>query len=320
MLVKRANSLLTYAPTGHYKTTNVGRFARYEYERTGKRTRLISADGGGWAPCQAEIDVGIIEPLRIVEADQPLPLLRKLSQGYWPNEAGNTLTLAGLDDVGAYAIEGIQSISTLLLRYIVASGRKISQEVIGLFQEKINVDNKDVNVSFGAASPSHYGLVQNEVLQLIANFRALPVDRVLFTSAEAKGKDDINDNSTVYGPASIGKALTDKLPFEFGDLLHFSSVPVGNTGKMEVRCYLVAHPDLQTKIIWPAKPRLQPSQLKAFDKLYPEGYYVLTPERGIEEFLRFQDESREGLAQDARMWKASIDAARGQQAEEVSNG
>lgn len=312
MLIKRANSILVYAESGRYKTSNVGRFARYEYERTGKKTRLISADGGGWQPLQSEIDAGIIEPLRVVEAENPLPLLRKLSQGYWPNEDHTSLVLGGLDDVGAYAVEGVSSLCTILLRNIVASGRKISQEVVGGFSEKINVDNKEVMVSFGNPSPSHYGFTQNEVLQLIANFRALPVDRVLFTSLEAKGKDDINDNSTVYGPAATGKALTDKLPPEFGDLIHFSGVQVGNN--LEVRCYMRAHPDTQTKILWPAKPRLQPSQLEAFDKLYPEGYYVLTPQRGIEEFLRFQDESREETAKAAREWKEAVDSRRGQQA------
>jgi hypothetical protein len=308
MLIQRANTILVYGETGTFKTSNVGRFARYIYEKTGKPTRLVSADGGGWMPVQAEIDAGIIQALRIVEAEQPLPLLRKLGQGYWPVDG--RLVLGGLEDVGAYAVEGLTSIPMLLLRHLVKTGRKVSEEVIGKFTESIEVDGKKVEESFSAPSRSHYGFIQNFVLDMLASFRALPVERVLFTAHEGKGSDDIT-NQMVYGPATVGKAITDRLPSEVGDLLHFYAVPVGTPkSRLEVRCYLDKHPDTQTQILWPAKTRLQPEQLAEFTSKWPDKYFPLTLEQGIEAYLRFQDETRRTTGATAADWKASIDAKR----------
>lgn len=308
MLIQRANTILVYGETGTFKTSNVGRFARYMYEKTGKPTRLVSADGGGWMPVQAEIDAGIIDALRIVEAEQPLPLLRKLGQGYWPVDG--RLQLQGISEVGAYAVEGLTSIPMLLLRHLVKTGRKVSEEVIGKFEEEIEVDGKKVKESFSAPSRSHYGFIQNFVLDMLASFRALPVERVLFTAHEGKGSDDIT-NQMVYGPATVGKAITDRLPSEVGDLLHFYAVPIGVAGaksKLEVRCYLDKHPDTQTQILWPAKTRLQPEQLPEFNKQWPERCFPLTLDQGVEAYLRFQDEAR--IKATAQEWKASIDKSR----------
>jgi hypothetical protein len=308
MLIQRANTILVYGETGTFKTSNIGRFARYMYEKTGKPTRLVSADGGGWMPVQAEIDAGIIDALRIVESEQPLPLLRKLGQGYWPVDG--KLQLADLSSIGAYAVEGLTSIPMLLLRHLVKTGRKVSEEVIGKFEEEIEVDGKKVKESFSAPSRSHYGFIQNFVLDMLASFRALPVERVLFTAHEGKGSDDIT-NQMVYGPATVGKAITDRLPSEVGDLIHFYAVPVGsaNTAKrLEVRCYMDKHPDTQTQILWPAKTRLQPEQLSEFNAKWPDKYFPLTLDQGIEMYLRFQDEARTKAT--AVEWKASIDQAR----------
>jgi len=280
------------------------------YEKTGKPTRLVSADGGGWMPVQAEIDAGIIEALRIVEAEQPLPLLRKLGQGYWPIDG--KLQLSDLSGVSAYAVEGLTSIPMLLLRHLVKTGRKVSEEVIGKFEEEIEVDGKKVKETFSAPSRSHYGFIQNFVLDMLASFRALPVERVLFTAHEGKGSDDIT-NQMVYGPATVGKAITDRLPSEVGDLLHFYAIPSVQAGgpakgRLEVRCYMDKHPDSQTQVLWPAKTRLQPEQLGEFATRWPDRSFPLTLTSGIEQYLRFQDEGVAGAT--AREWKASVDKAR----------
>lgn len=310
MLIKRANTILVYGESGTFKTSNIGRFARYIYEKTGKPTRLISADGGGWMPVQAEIDAGIIDALRIVEAEQPLPLLRKLGQGYWPSDG--RLQLQGLDEVGAYAVEGLTSIPMLLLRHLAKTGRKVAEEVVGRFEEEIEVDGRKTKEVFSAPARSHYGFIQNFVLDMLANFRALPVERVLFTAHEGKGSDDVT-NQTIYGPATVGKAITDRLPSEVGDLLHFYAAPVAVTGgksRLEVRCYMDKHPDTQTSIIWPAKTRLQPEQLTEFRGKFPEACFPLTLEQGVETYLKFQDESRSTGGATAATWKASIDERR----------
>ena len=60
------NTMVLYGPTGSRKTSQIGEFAKYIYEKTGKITRLVSCDGGGWAPIQDLINAGIIEAWRIL--------------------------------------------------------------------------------------------------------------------------------------------------------------------------------------------------------------------------------------------------------------
>jgi len=60
-------------------------------QETGKATLLFSLDGGGWGPMEPEIRGGIILPYR-GNTQVPLPVLRKISQGYWPEDSGETET------------------------------------------------------------------------------------------------------------------------------------------------------------------------------------------------------------------------------------
>src|SRR5712664_596051 len=56
---------LLYGESGVGKTENLGLAALYVWEKYGKISRLVSADGGGWKPLQPYIDLGIIVPLSI---------------------------------------------------------------------------------------------------------------------------------------------------------------------------------------------------------------------------------------------------------------
>src|ERR1700678_1774529 len=71
-----ARSGCLYGSTGTYKTTAIAHFSRYIAETTGKATLLLSADGGGWTPCDEEIAVEMIRPYRLdVGHDRFLPSL-----------------------------------------------------------------------------------------------------------------------------------------------------------------------------------------------------------------------------------------------------
>src|SRR6266566_2598144 len=61
------NTMVLYGPTGSRKTSQIGEFAKYIYEKTGKITRLVSTDGGGWAPIQDLINAGVIDAWRLVD-------------------------------------------------------------------------------------------------------------------------------------------------------------------------------------------------------------------------------------------------------------
>src|ERR1035441_1679943 len=92
-----ARSGCIYGSTGSRKTSQVKWFARYIADTTGKATLLLSMDGGGWSPCQPEVDAGMIVPFFCDPSFVPLPTLRRISQGYWPKD---TLAPAQQVDIG----------------------------------------------------------------------------------------------------------------------------------------------------------------------------------------------------------------------------
>ena len=128
-----ARSGCIYAPTGAWKTTQIKWLAHYIAAKTGKATALLSTDGGGWAPCQPEIDAGMIKPFYCDPAIAPLPTLRKISQGYWPEDASVPANLVNLvpmnwNEVGAVAFEGWTSAGAVGMRYLPDKGINVGGE------------------------------------------------------------------------------------------------------------------------------------------------------------------------------------------------
>src|SRR5262249_60698279 len=82
------NTLLIYGATGTGKTREIGALALDVWKRYGKKTRLISADGGGWGTIQDYVDAGLIAPINISDAATPLTLLRRLRRGDSPPDGG----------------------------------------------------------------------------------------------------------------------------------------------------------------------------------------------------------------------------------------
>jgi hypothetical protein len=299
--VPRAKTHLTYGETGTFKTSQVGIFARYIWRKYRKRTRLISADPGGWAPIEPEIQAGIVDPYLVVGLKEPLPTLRKFSLGFWPKKSDD-MTKAVMeetktwDDIGAYAIEGLTSISDLYMSNLR------TKKTGG---EDTTVDLTIEGEKFAGNNRSHYNFVQNEVLDLSKRFGALPVHNILWTAHEGKGEDE-GTREPIRGPQLAGKAATAKVPSWFGDCIHFESYPEevevestdpsGKKFKSKqlrslVRAYFTRHPDPKfPNISYPAKPRVPPSQALEMFKKYPGGYFVLQPSSGIDEYLEFEDE------------------------------
>jgi len=297
-----AASILAYGSTGTLKTTNVGAFAKYVYETTGAPTRLVFADNGGWEPIQPYIDAGIILPYRLRDNPTLLEQIRLVMKGHWPDVNGVFGKEPNLDNVGANAAEGLTSISMLVLRHLVGKGQKISEDIVGQFREG--------NEVFGAAGRSHYGFVQQFILDFIGAFSTLPTlsKRVMFTAHEGKGQDS-QTRQTVYGPAAVGQAITDKIPFFVGDLLHFeTSVIDPKKNLTAVRGYFKPHADADLQsIIWPAKARLPFDLVEDFQKKWPEGYIDLTKET-LYDYLKFMDSVRLKSANSIMQWKEQLTA------------
>ncbi|MGC1474524.1 MAG: hypothetical protein WA804_01685 [Terriglobales bacterium] len=327
-----ARSGVIYGDTGTFKTTAIAHLARYVADKTGKCTLLFSADGGGWGPCQEEVEAGMIRPYRCDTATIPLPILRKVSQGYWPSNPAET-DIAKVDfkpvpweEVGAVAIEGFTSIGTMLMRHAADKNLKTGEEGTTPFSMPIMVNGEIRYETFAGNSRGHYNFVQNQLYGLTMNFISWPVEYVLFTGHEKKTEE--NDRTTIYGVAVPGKAITAIIPTWVGDCIHAQDYQVENLTRVEkpgkradgtqdfeevktfdTRCryYFKKHPDPVTGICYPAKPRVSHSVVRELDKKFPGGYFEPTPEHGFDLYLKALDDLTAGKADTLKDWRQRAD-------------
>jgi len=309
---------LTYGESGTFKTTNAGFVARWIWKKYSKPTRLISADGGGWAPIQHYVDAGLIIPWAVgnigfdpTRKASPMVVIRKLSRGMWPK----VVKVAGKDilqlqpttpeefaGIGAYIIEGLTSIGDLEMEELRRDQRQIGEDAVGKFSASTDLSIEPE--TFSANNRAHYNFVQNEVYTMVKSFSSLPVAHVLFTAHEGKGEDE-GTREAIRGPAIVGKAATSKVPSWVGDCIHYESyiepvsVEVVEEGKKfvsvqqrpVVRAYFTRHPDQRfPNISYPAKPRVVSESIPELLKRWPGGYFKLETSAGLDEFLAFEEE------------------------------
>ena len=331
-----ARSHCIYGGTGTRKTTQVKWFSRYIAEVTGKATLLLSSDGGGWGPCQPEVDAGMIVPFFCDPSFVPLPTIRKISQGYWPRDvnvsAGEVdLVPINWNEYGAVAIEGWTSISSIGMRYLPDKGINVGGEdrtKLGGFEQTIQVGGRVVAEQLRSNTRGDFGFIQNFVFGIVMNFNSLPCRDVLYTALESKTEDD--DRSTVFGPAIAGKKATAQCGSWVGDLIHAQDYPVEVVQKvpnpakpsesieqkvidMAVRFYFKKHLDPATSIPFPAKPRVSPERVKELERKFPGGYFESDAEGGLDRYLREVDRlTAEAAAHDSlKDWRAKADARLG---------
>jgi len=299
----RASCGLIYGAMNTLKTTNLGRIARYLFETHGLRSRLISADNE-WDSLTQEIDDGIIIPLTIVAAPRPFPLLTKLSKGMWPGpdprQKGKLVMLPTPPEELAkycYLIEGIKTISELLMQDHVNKARVIGQDVVGKFEEAL-VPGDEAYTYANPAQSHHYNVQTVVTMSLIPDFMSLPVRWVWWTGHEYKGEDEAT-GQRMLGPGVTGKAATTIVPRKVGNCLHSDSTETTeldpktkkNTRTIEYRAYYERHADLESPSLkWPAALKMPAKWVPVWRERHPGGYIKLTFDEGIEDYLRFHDE------------------------------
>lgn len=332
-----ARSGCIYGSTGSRKTTQVKRFAHYIAEVTGKSTLLLSTDGGGWAPCEPEIQAGMIRPYQPEMSTLPIIILRNISKGYWPKDTAETnpalinLVPVNWNEVGGIAIEGWSSISQVIMRYLPDRNINVGGEdrsKLGGFAQEMHIDGVVRREDFRSNTRGDYGFVQNHLYGLVMNFNSLPVRYVLYTALESKTEDD--DRSTTFGPAISGKKATAQCGAWVGDLIHAQdyprpvqvSVPDPQApGKMieqtimdvTVRFHFRKHPDPSTGIPFPAKPRVTPEQIAMLDKRFPGGYFEPDAQgnNGFDQYLLELDRLSGSQADTLKDWRQKADAKLG---------
>lgn len=283
-----AQSILIYGESGVYKTTQIGLYADYEFNRTGMPTRLITCDSG-LAPVQEQIERGTLIALCLESCPHPIPVLNKLSKGFWPvaaidASAGQWNCAVGSSFAsltagnshgkpGAYAIEGLTRICELVRKAWTDDQQQIGEPLQGCYE--------DMGEKFAFQSRGTLFATQQLINNFVINFRGLPVDRVLFTAHESKGRDI--GGREILGPGTTGQALTDKVSGWFEITLHLESYqyslkkPDGRAlSRSGVRAFFARHPDKQIKgMYWPAKLGVSPHLACRICAIHDEGYFPL---------------------------------------------
>lgn len=311
---RKAKTMMLYGESGDTKTSQLYHLARYIIKATGKKIRLISADGGGYEPFESPcpdpffegkslVESGYVDIFDISYRKTALADLRRLAEGYWPinakikatgrvvpkgyfkNDERCLTSPEAFDNIAAYLVEGAASISTLLLNHI-------SDQDGGLgFKHSFEYEEEGYKVS--GLQEGHYGIVQKELYRLqVHGFGRLPVDYVIWTSLVGKGVDKRTDK-TIYGPKAAGDAITYAIPQWFGDCIHISQENVELEDKVVIKkvAWFRQHPDKDTGIPYLCKARITPELYQGLLRKFPNGYVPLGFKRGLDVYV----EALEGL-------------------------
>ena len=212
---------LVFGRTGSTKTTQVGHMAEYIMEKYGQKTRLVSADPGGWISIEHLCSAGIIDPVQInLQTPFPLEAITRYSMGWWPDAHGKLVKAEVPKDVGAYAFEGLSTFSILIMSNLVS--RKDIH--IPDTPKESWVDDKleGGGMHWGFSGRAHYGFIQQRMYEIVTNSNHLPVHKVLWTAHETDAKD--NQKRAIMGPQIIGEAMTGQCGAWFGAMLHMFPV------------------------------------------------------------------------------------------------
>jgi len=220
---------MLYTESGWGKTTQIGNLAEWLFKETGKRTRLLSASGGGWACIQSIVDAGIIDPVAIGEQDYLMEkLIRAYTRGWWPEEPSDPSSILlppphfkdreaaknwkhgyqsqdAWDSFGLWAFDGLGEMCAKLMTHLqekAAGGMNVTAD------SKVACTYTDGATKFGGRTQGMWGEIQGRAEQAVANAKTAFPDRiVLWTTLVDKGEDDVTKKAT-YGPEIIGHAKT----------------------------------------------------------------------------------------------------------------
>lgn len=260
-MARGAKADLIYGATGTYKTSNIGRAALYAYEKYGLKTRLVSADGGGWEPIQSLVDAGIIQAWAIRTRPHCIEAIDLACQGYWPRDPADSqspidIPLKEEDKIGVIAFEGLTSFGSLIMDKLKKPGVQLSQDPSYVLQ--------DGQTRYAGGSLAAYGFVQDRMYDFVMKSHMIPfVRKVIWTALEAKGEEE-GTRISIYGPSIEGKKAIGKAGQWFGNMIHMEAVAAEvkedeQTHHLNITTkiymYLRPHADPNTKIVFPAKVR-----------------------------------------------------------------
>jgi hypothetical protein len=288
-----SNTALIYGDSGIGKTANLQRLASYLLTKyPEKLVRLVSSDGGGWAPFEQTglIEAGKVKTHSLSASEFVYAEMNHLSLGYWPRGDGKWQKWGA--PTSAYLIEGLESFGDNLLSHFAhQSSERAGFKHSWGFKESLDaLDANSPAYYVGGLDKGHFGMVQTELLRIHKRgFANLPADWVVWTSKVSRGEDS-ETKETVFGPALVGTAKTTKLTGDFGDCLHLDEVMLD--GKPTRVAWFTSHQDRKTGIKYIAKSRVTIELIPYLYKKWPNGFIPLTFDaegnfHGIEQYWQF---------------------------------
>jgi hypothetical protein len=242
-LTKEGISILLYGDTGKGKTTLIGEYAEDKFKKTGLKTRLYTADPGGWRSIVPHVKLGIIEVINLVGMPRPWEWISEVVKGKLPIGVGpDGMPLWGIDAkanaaVGVYAFEGGTAFGDILMQDM--SKRNAAGNVIGPQPPSFRVS--EGTASWAGTSPAQFGSAQTVLTIAIQESFRLPGDKIWTCMARRAG--DADTTAQILGPQFIGKALTSDGPRWFTYTFRPDVIP-GNEmlkTKTEHRLYIEDH-------------------------------------------------------------------------------
>lgn len=280
-------SFLLYGVSDTYKTSNLGEAADYQFDSTGGLTRLITGDSG-YKPLEDQIKRGIVQVWNIGAAKAKLACMIRAGEGYWPSkwidqeqgiadESKLALTDWTKSNIHMICVEGLYIIGQIFMNHMVDKGIALGEPLQGT--KDGSAVYSELGLGIVGSSRGTYGKVQGLTFGYVSGIRNLPVKRVIFTTHEAKGEDDVK-KKIIFGPATIGIAQSAFVSGWFENTIHITHVTTkddkGQTFK-QTRAHFQSHKDIEMpSTFWPAKLSLTPRQMKAVEKNHPKGWFPLS--------------------------------------------
>lgn len=252
--------VLIYGAGGMGKSTLIASAAAHVWKTTGKKTRVVGADGGGTTTAlKILMDEGIVSywPIDQWDSNSIFYTLDMATKGYWPEdvETPNSPlvpptkewkacpTCGG--DSGAKGLTMVPKCGSCGVVFAAGTTLRLQREPVGdfagvglvgfegltsfgdLLLRRLRVADptgghsiQDGTFKIASSGMQHYGAAQNYISQYVANVRLIPVPLIIWTALEVRSDDD---GKPLYGPALPGKKLTSLCIPWFTDVLHLDA-------------------------------------------------------------------------------------------------
>jgi hypothetical protein len=232
--MSRKRTILLYGRTRSGKSTQLGQLAEYVYKTEGKRTRLYTADRGGYDPIRPYVDLGVIEVVEMGETDAWI-FLDQAVRGRVRDEKGKWVP-GNNTEIGMYAFESMTSFGDELMS---SMAKKASEGVNigGGANASFLVKEGDDSVKVSGNNMAHYGVAQSHITGKVWQSQKLPANWILWTASVSKD-DDQAASGKVLGPSVCGKALTAEIPRWFNLTFRMDCTPAQNGKGEEHLLYL----------------------------------------------------------------------------------